>query len=73
MPRIKAGEIEINYEVEGRGDALVFINGITMDTNGWGYQAPFFSQIFQSHKIRLPGTGAFIQTRGTIFSADACR
>ncbi len=57
MPRKKAGEIEINYEIEGSGDVLVFINGITMDTNGWGYQAPFFSQFYKVIRYDCRGQG----------------
>lgn len=57
MPRIKAGEIELNYEIDGNGDALVFINGITMDTNGWAYQAPFFSQYFRVIRYDCRGQG----------------
>jgi len=57
MPRIKAGEIELNYEIDGNGEALVFINGITMDTNGWAYQAPFFSQFFKVIRYDCRGQG----------------
>ena len=57
MPRIKAGEIELNYEIDGNGDALIFINGITMDTNGWAYQAPFFSQSFRVIRYDCRGQG----------------
>ena len=57
MPRIKAGEIELNYEIDGEGEPLVFINGITMDTNGWAYQAPFYSQYFKVIRYDCRGQG----------------
>lgn len=58
MPRAKTGEIELNYEIDGSGEqTLVFINGITMDTNGWGYQAPFFSQFFKVVRYDCRGQG----------------
>lgn len=57
MPRIKADDIYLNYESEGAGDALVFINGITMDTNGWGYQAPFFSKFYKVIRYDCRGQG----------------
>jgi 3-oxoadipate enol-lactonase len=57
MPRINAGSIELNYEIDGKGEALVFVNGITMDTNGWAYQAPFFSQFFKVIRYDCRGQG----------------
>lgn len=57
MPRIRAGQIELNYEIEGSGEALVFINGITMDTNGWANQAPFFSRYFKVIRYDCRGQG----------------
>ena len=44
MPKIKAAEIYSKYEIDGEGTSLVFINGITIDTKGWAYHVPFFSQ-----------------------------
>lgn len=57
MPKINAGDININYELEGSGQTIVFINGITMDTNGWTYQSPFFSQWFQVLRYDCRGQG----------------
>jgi 3-oxoadipate enol-lactonase len=39
MPRIKINDIDLNYELDGNGPTVVFINGLTMDVNGWYFQA----------------------------------
>jgi 3-oxoadipate enol-lactonase len=44
MPKIKINDISLNYELDGSGPAIVFINGLTMDVNGWFLQVRSFSE-----------------------------
>lgn len=44
MPRIKINGISLNYEIDGNGPAIVLINGLTMDVNGWYLQVQPFSE-----------------------------
>lgn len=48
MPRVKVNSINLNYELEGNGSTVVFINGLTMDVNGWYFQVQEFSK---RHKV----------------------
>jgi 3-oxoadipate enol-lactonase len=48
MPRVQVNSIKLNYELEGNGSAVVFINGLTMDVNGWYFQVQDFSK---RHKV----------------------
>lgn len=48
MPRVQINEIGLNYELEGSGSTVVFINGLTMSVNGWYLQIPDFSK---RHKV----------------------
>jgi 3-oxoadipate enol-lactonase len=48
MPRLSVNSINLNYELEGNGSAVVFINGLTMDINGWYFQVQEFSK---RHKV----------------------
>jgi 3-oxoadipate enol-lactonase len=44
MQKIKINDISLNYELDGNGPAIVFINGLTMDLNGWYLQVRPFSE-----------------------------
>lgn len=44
MPRIQINDINLNFELDGKGPAIVFINGLTMDVNGWYLQVRPFSE-----------------------------
>lgn len=57
MPSIQSGDVKINYEIEGSGNTIVFINGITMDLSGWAYQVPAFTEYFQILRYDCRGQG----------------
>ncbi|MBW2092643.1 MAG: alpha/beta hydrolase [Deltaproteobacteria bacterium] len=46
--KVKAGGIEINYELSGEGDALVLIHGFSDNLTMWYNQVPVFSE---KHKV----------------------
>lgn len=46
MPKVRVGDIEIFYREDGRGDHVVWIQGLGLDHRGWALQIPFFSQYF---------------------------
>lgn len=48
MPRVKINSISLYYEIDGAGSTIIFINGLTMDTNAWLLQVPTFSK---RHKV----------------------
>jgi 3-oxoadipate enol-lactonase len=50
-------EISINYVLDGNGPAVVFINGLTMDVNGWFFQVPDFSQRYKVLRYDCRGQG----------------
>jgi 3-oxoadipate enol-lactonase len=57
MPRINIGDISLNYEVDGKGPAVIFINGLTMDVNGWLLQVPDFSVRYRVIRYDCRGQG----------------
>src|SRR3989304_6272116 len=57
MPVIKIGSIRLNYELDGKGPAVVFINGLTMDVNGWYFQGPAFTQRYKILRYDCRGQG----------------
>jgi pimeloyl-ACP methyl ester carboxylesterase len=44
MPAVKVGDINIYYEVHGKGEALVLIMGYTASTAWWFQEVPIFSR-----------------------------
>ena len=57
MPRIKLNSISLNYELDGEGPVLVFINGLTMDVNGWYFQVSDFSNKYRVLRYDCRGQG----------------
>ena len=57
MPLARLKDININYEVEGKGDPLVMIMGFTASRSGWMSQIPFFKKYFQVITFDNRGAG----------------
>jgi len=61
MPRIKLSQLTLNYELEAEGQegrpALVLINGLTMDINGWANQVGEFNKHFRVLRYDCRGQG----------------
>ncbi|MGH7807429.1 MAG: alpha/beta fold hydrolase, partial [Thermodesulfobacteriota bacterium] len=57
MPRMKINDISLNYELDGKGPAVIFINGLTMDVNGWYFQVPAFSEKYKILRYDCRGQG----------------
>ena len=57
MPRMKINDISLNYELDGKGPAVMFINGLTMDVNGWYFQVPAFSGKYKVLRYDYRGQG----------------
>jgi len=47
MPKVKVGDINIYYEVHGKGEPLVMIAGFTMNTAFWFKTIPVFSREYR--------------------------
>ena len=57
MPPIKTNSININYELDGKGPVVVFINGLTMTTAGWVYQIKPFTERYRVLRYDCRGQG----------------
>jgi pimeloyl-ACP methyl ester carboxylesterase len=47
MPTVKVGDVNIYYEVHGKGEALVLISGFTISSGVWFRQVPAFSREYR--------------------------
>lgn len=47
MPRVKINSIHLYYEITGSGLPVVFLNGLTMDVNGWLLQLEAFGRKYR--------------------------
>ena len=57
MPRVKIDSIYLQYEISGYGPPVVFINGLTMDLNGWLLQVEPFSRKYSVLRYDCRGQG----------------
>ena len=57
MPKIRAGNITINYDQQGSGEPLVLIPYLSADHACYAYQVPEYAKQFTCVSIDLRGTG----------------
>jgi 3-oxoadipate enol-lactonase len=57
MPRVNIDSIELLYEISGYGPPVIFINGLTMDLNGWLLQVEPFSRKYRMLRYDCRGQG----------------
>lgn len=57
MPRIKAGELTLNYEERGSGPAFLFIPGLVGLLNAWEFQMAEFSKRYRCIAFDHRGAG----------------
>lgn len=58
MPRIRTDSVSLYYELNGKGPVVVFINGLTMDLNGWLFQVEPFGKRFTVLRYDCRGQGS---------------
>lgn len=57
MPKVKVNDIKINYEVEGEGEPLVLIHGLSGSTIEWFFQIPELSKHYKVIAYDIRGHG----------------
>ena len=57
MPRVKAGELTLNYEERGKGPAFLFIPGLVGLLNAWDFQIAEFSKRYRCIVFDHRGAG----------------
>lgn len=57
MPHLNINSVNINYELEGKGPVVIFINGLTMSLNGWAYQMKPFNERYRVLRYDCRGQG----------------
>lgn len=57
MPTISCNGIDLYYEVNGKGQPLLFIHGLGSSTRDWEFQVPEFSKSYQVITFDLRGQG----------------
>ena len=57
MPTVKVGDINMYYEVHGKGEPLLLIMGLGMDLTGWMFQIPEFLKKYQVIAFDNRGVG----------------
>ena len=57
VPYATVNGVKIYYELLGKGQTVVFLNGILANTQSWMNQAPFFSKKFRVLLLDFRGQG----------------
>jgi 3-oxoadipate enol-lactonase len=57
MPSAKVRDIDIFYEIQGEGDWMVMIGGMSSDHNAWGCQVPDYAKRFRLLTFDNRGAG----------------
>ena len=57
MPRIRAGNLTMNYDQQGSGEPLVLIPYLAADYACYAFQIPDYSKRFTCLSVDLRGTG----------------
>lgn len=57
MPKVKANNIELNYEEQGRGEALILIPYLAADHMCYAFQVAEYAKHFKCISVDLRGTG----------------
>lgn len=57
MPKTKAGELELFYEVTGEGEPVLFIHGLGSSSQDWEAQVPAFEDRYRVITLDLRGHG----------------
>ena len=77
MPLITVRDIEVYYEIHGRGDPLLLIHGLGSSCRDWELQVPRFSRDFQVITVDLRGHGRSSKPPGPysipMFGEDTAR
>ncbi len=75
MPKLRIEGIDLYYEVNGRGQPILFIHGLGSSSRDWEMQVPFFSEGYQAVTFDLRGHGKSDKPPGPYsmaqFAADA--
>ena len=64
MPKKLIREININYEIRGEGEPLLFIHGLGSSLRDWEDQVPVFSKNFKVITLDLRGHGQTDKPKG---------
>ncbi len=74
MTTMKIGDIDLYYEIHGRGESVVFIHGLGSSSRDWAFQKEYFSKEYQVIAYDVRGHGQSDKPRGpysvTMFAAD---
>jgi pimeloyl-ACP methyl ester carboxylesterase len=69
MPKVKANQLNINYEQQGAGDPLILIPYLSADHTCYAFQVPDYAKHFTCISLDLRGTGETDKPEG-VYSTE---
>src|SRR5579884_2402601 len=73
MPKIKANNININYDQQGNGEPLILIPYLAADHACYAFQVAEYSKHFNCISLDLRGTGESDKTEGMYSTEDLAK
>jgi len=75
MPKLHVRDVNLYYEIAGRGESILFIHGLGSSSRDWELQVDFFSKQYQVVAFDVRGHGQSDKPPGPygvpLFAADA--
>ncbi|MBW2181672.1 MAG: alpha/beta fold hydrolase, partial [Deltaproteobacteria bacterium] len=57
MPKLKVNNLDLNYEMTGKGQSVLFVHGLGSSSRDWEEQVNYFSKDYQVVTIDVRGHG----------------
>ena len=57
MPKLQVNNLDLNYEVTGKGQSVLFVHGLGSSSRDWEEQVKYFSKDYQVVTIDVRGHG----------------
>lgn len=73
MPIFKGSDVDIYYEVQGEGKAIIFTHGASWNHKQWQPQVDYFSQKYKTIVWDIRGHGSSSLPNGKVDSEDFCK
>ncbi|KOS60392.1 alpha/beta hydrolase [Lysinibacillus agricola] len=70
MPTCTINNVDLYYEIKGKGEPIIFTHGASWDKNQWDKQVDYFSQYYQTITWDVRGHGASSLPKGMVDAVD---
>ncbi|MFJ7738764.1 alpha/beta fold hydrolase [Lysinibacillus sp. NPDC097287] len=70
IPKCTVNNVDIYYEIKGKGEPLIFTHGASWDHKQWDKQVDYFSKYYKTITWDVRGHGASSLPKGKLYAED---